>query len=261
MDQFPFVIALKIAQKKLLCVVAVTTVLISSLLASNSACAFSGLDETQNLKRAVEKLNFWLSDSAEREGWQDFLLLTQLSSQTALGNQADLGVLQQIQSRFHSDTRGLNHPVFLGVKTALDNQVKRLSASREKNVDQLLSDARYSYSAPSIELLEQQRDQVISDIDALIRHYRTSMPSRKRALLFYDLQLDPIKDYLKDLKIEISPEISVDKIDSMIRDVKGDIDQVVEKIDAIPIAPEQMMTMTITNQVQPNPMTAQKNLT
>ena len=238
MDQFPFVIALKIAQKKLLCVVAVTTVLISSLLASNSACAFSGLDETQNLKRAVEKLNFWLSDSAEREGWQDFLLLSQLSSQTALGNQADLGVLQQIQSRFHSDTRGLNHPVFLGVKTALDNQVKRLSASREKNVDQLLSDARYSYSAPSIELLEQQRDQVISDIDALIRHYRTSMPSRKRALLFYDLQLDPIKDYLKDLKIEISPEISVDKIDSMIRDVKGDIDQVVEKIDAIPIAPE-----------------------
>ena len=238
MDQIPFVVALKIVLKKLSCVVAVTIMLISSLLASNSACAFGGLDETQNLKRAVEKLNFWLSDSAEREGWQDFLLLSQLSSQTALGNQADLGVLQQIQSRFHSDTRGLNHPVFLGVKTALDNQVKRLSASREKNVDQLLSDARYSYSAPSIELLEQQRDQVISDIDALIRHYRTSMPSRKRALLFYDLQLDPIKDYLKDLKIEISPEISVDKIDSMIRDVKGDIDQVVEKIDAIPIAPE-----------------------
>ena len=183
MDQIPFVVALKIALKKLSCVVAVTIVLISSLLASNSACAFGGLDETQNLKRAVEKLNFWLSDSAEREGWQDFLLLSQLTSQTALGNQADVAVLQQIQSRFHSDTPGLNHPVFLGVKTALDNQVKRLSASREKSVDQHLAEAKYAYSAPSIPLMEQQRDQVIADIDALIRHYRTSMPSRKRALL------------------------------------------------------------------------------
>ena len=86
--------------------------------------------------------------------------------------------------------------------------------------------------------MEQQRDQVIADIDALIRHYRASMPSRKRALLFYDLNLDPIKAFLKDLEIEISPEVSVEKIDSMIRDVKGDIDQVVEKIDAIPIGPE-----------------------
>jgi len=238
MDQIPFVVALKIVLKKLSCVVAVTIVLISSLLASNSACAFGGLDETQNLKRAVEKLNFWLSDSAEREGWQDFLLLSQLTSQTALGNQADVAVLQQIQSRFHSDTPGLNHPVFLGVKTALDNQVKRLSASREKSVDQHLAEAKSAYSAPSIPLMEQQRDQVITNIDALIRHYRASMPSRKRALLFYDLNLDPIKAFLKDLEIEISPEVSVEKIDSMIRDVKGDIDQVVEKIDAIPIGPE-----------------------
>ena len=231
-DQVPVLIVLK----KLLCVVAV--VLVSSMLASKSACALGGTDETTDLKRAVEKLNYWLSDSAEREGWQDFLLLSQLNSQVALGNQADLAVLQKIQSRFHSDTSGLGHPVFLGVKTALDNQIKRLSASREKSIDQLLVDARFTYSAPSIQLLEQQRDQVIADIDALIRHYRTSMPSRKRALLFYDLQLDQIKAYLENIEVEISPEVSVEKIDSMIRVVKDDIDQVVEKIDAIPIAPE-----------------------
>ena len=231
-DQVPVLIVLK----KLLCVVAV--VLVSSMLAGKSACALGGTDETTDLKRAVEKLNYWLSDSAEREGWQDFLLLSQLNSQVALGNQADLAVLQQIQSRFHSDTSGLGHPVFLGVKTALDNQIKRLSASREKSIDQLLVDARFTYSAPSIQLLEQQRDQVIADIDALIRHYRTSMPSRKRALLFYDLQLDQIKAYLENIEVEISPEVSVEKIDSMIRVVKDDIDQVVEKIDAIPIAPE-----------------------
>jgi len=222
--------------KKLLCFVAV--MLVSALLANNSVCAFGGLDQTANLKRAVEKLNFWLSDSAEREGWQDFLLLGQLNSQAALGNQADLAVLQKIQSRFHSGNSGLRHPVFLGVKTALDSQIKRLSASRQKSVDQLLADANTTYSAPSIELMEQQRDQVIADIDALIRHYRTSMPSRKRAILFYDLQLDPVKTYLKDFKIEVSPEISVEKIDSMIRDVRNDINQVVEKIDAIPITPE-----------------------
>jgi len=226
----------QITLKKLLCFVVV--VLVGVTLASNSASAYGGLDETTDLKRAVEKLNFWLNDSAEREGWQDFLLLAQLNSQAALGNQADLAVLQKIQSQFHSDTSGLGHPVFLGVKTALDGQIKRLSASRKASIDQLLPNAKSDYSAPSTQSLEQQRDQVIADIDTLIRHYRTVIPSRERALLFYDLKLDPLKAFLKDLKIEISPEVSVEKIDSMISDVKKDIDLIVEKIDAIPISPE-----------------------
>lgn len=211
--------------------------MISSLLVSNSVSASNALDETKDLKNAVEKLNFWLGDSAEREGWQEFLLLSQLNTQAALGNQADLAILQQVQSRFHSDTSSLKHPVFLGVKTALDNQIKRLSASRQKSIPQLLADAKYGYVAPSVKSMEQQRDQVVADIDALMRHCRTSMPSRKRALLFYDLQLELIKSYLKDLEIEISPEVSVGKMDSMIRDVQKKIDRVVEEIDAIPITP------------------------
>ena len=71
----------------------------------------------------------------------------------------------------------------------------------------------------------------------MIRHYRATIRSRKRALLFYDLQLDPIKEYLENLPIELAPEVSVSKVESMIRDVQKEIDGVVEKIDAMPISP------------------------
>ena len=212
-------------------------VLVSLPSMSSSVRASNPPRETKDLEVAVEKLNYWLHGSAEREGWREYLLLSELNTQAALGDQADLAVLQKIQSRFGSDNRGLKHPVFQGVKTALDDHVDRIAASRQKSIPSLLVDAKSEFTAGSVELLAQQRDQVITDIDALIRHYRTVLPSRKRALLFYDLQLDPIKSYLADLEIEVAPEVSVGKLDSMLRDVQADIDKVVEEIDAIPVTP------------------------
>ena len=203
----------------------------------SSAHASDATDETRDLKNAVEKLNYWLNESDQREGWRRFLLVNQLEAQTGLGNQADLAVLQNIQWRFHSPTSGLDHQVFQGVKTAIDKQIKRLSNSRQKSISSLLAEAKYDFAAPSVDGLELQRDQAIADINALIRHYRTTIPSRKRALLFYDLQLDPIKEYLQNLEIELAPGVSVSKVDSMIRDVQTEIDRVVEKIDAMPIMP------------------------
>ena len=212
-------------------------VLVSLPSMSSSVRASNPPRETKDLEVAVEKLNYWLHESAEREGWREYLLLSELNTQAALGDQADLAVLQKIQSRFGSDNRGLKHPVFQGVKTALDDHVDRIAASHQKSIPSLLVDAKSEFTAGSVELLAQQRDQVITDIDALIRHYRTVLPSRKRALLFYDLQLDPIKSYLADLEIEVAPEVSVGKLDSMLRDVQADIDKVVEEIDAIPVTP------------------------
>ena len=224
-------------QTRLLSVSTVVAVLISSFLLLSSAHAANATDETTDLKNAVQKLNYWLNESDQREGWRRFLMLNQLEAQAGLGDQANLAVLQNVQSKFHSSTSGLEHPVFQGVKIAIDNQVKRLSASRQKSIPTLVAEAKYKYAAPSVDTLEKQRDQVIADIDALIRHYRGTMPSRKRALLFYDLQLDPIKEYLRDLQIELAPEVSVSKMDSMLRDVQKEIDGVVERIDAIPISP------------------------
>ena len=223
---------------KLLSTLTVVAVLISSFFVFSSGQASGATDETEDLKTAVEKLNYWLNRSDQREGWRRFLLVNQLEAQTALGNQANLAVLQNVQSRFDSPTSGLNHPVFQGVKNAIDNQIERLVASRQSSIPQLLAQAKYSFSAPSVELLEKQRDQAIADIDALIRNYRGTMPSRKRALLFYDLQLDPMKEYLRNIQFELAPEISVGKMESMIRDVQKEIDKVVEKIDAMPISPE-----------------------
>ena len=216
----------------------VVLVLISSFSLLSSAQASDATDATKDLKSAVEKLNYWLNESDQREGWRRFLLINQLEAQTGLGNQADLAVLQNVQARFHSPTKGLDHPVFQGVKIAIDSQIKRLVASRQKSIPLLLADAKYNFTAPSVDLMNQKRDQVIADIDALIRHYRGTIPSRKRALLFYDLQLDPMKDFLQDLEIELAPEVSVEKVDSMVRDVQKEIDAVVEKIDAMPFSPE-----------------------
>ena len=143
-------------ETKLLNVLAVAAVLISSFLFLNPAHA-NGTDGTKDLKNAVDKLNYWLNESDQREGWRQFLLLNQLEAQTGLGNQADISVLQNIQSRFHSSTSGLEHPVFQGTKTAIDNQIKRLIASRQKGIPQLLAEAKYSFAPPSVEVLEQQR--------------------------------------------------------------------------------------------------------
>lgn len=224
-------------QVKLSSVLAIAAILICSILVSRSAHASTGSDENKDLQNAVEKLNYWLNESDQREGWRRFLLLNQLEAQAGLGNQADLSVLQNVQSRFSGSTSGLEHPVFQSVKIAIDNQVKRLGDSRQQSIPLLLADAKYGFTAPSVELMKQQRDQAIADIDALIRHYRGTMSSRKRALLFYDLQLDPMKELLEDLKIELAPEVSASKLDSMIRDVQKEIDDVVEKIDAMPVSP------------------------
>ena len=224
-------------QTKLCRVLTVAAVLISSISVLSTSHADDATGETTDLKNAVEKLNYWLNESDQREGWRRFLKINQLEAQAGLGNQADLGVLLNIQPQFHSSTSGLDHPVFQGVKIAIDNQIKRLIDSRQKSIPLLLADAKYAFAAPSVEALDQKRDQLIADIDALIRHYRGTMPSRKRALLFYDLQLDPLKEYLRNLKIELAPEVSVSKVDSMIRDVQAEIDEVVVQIDAMPISP------------------------
>ena len=224
-------------QTKLCRVLTLAAVLISSVFVLSTVRADDATDERTDLKNAVEKLNYWLLKSDQREGWRRFLHINQLEAQTGLGNQADLGVLMTIQSRFHGSTSGLDHPVFQGVKIALDKQVKRLIDSRQRSIPLLLADAKYAFAAPSVDVLDQKRDQLIADIDALIRRYRGTMSSRKRALLFYDLQLEPMKEYLRNLEIELAPEVSVSKVDSMIRDVQAEINEVVVKIDAMPISP------------------------
>ena len=226
-----------VAQAKLSILWALTVALITSTLVLNSAHASNVPDGTTDLKNSVMKLAVWLDPSDQRDGWRKYLLLDKLETQAALGNQADLGVLLEVQSRFYSNASGLSHPVFVDVRNSLDNQVRRLSDSRQKSIPMMISEAKYSYTTPSVALMYQHRDKVITDIDFLISHYRSKMSSKERADLFYDLKLDPIKTYLRGLKIELAPEVSVSKLDSMIRVVQSDLDNVVEKIDAMPILP------------------------
>ena len=197
----------------------------------------SASDETKDLQTAVHKLNFWIVDSSESEGWRRFLLLNELESQAAMGNQASIEVLESILSRFSADETGLNHPVFQKTKAAIEKQIKRLKLSRSKNIPSLVSDSRYQFFSANPGTFSSQRSEAIDNLETLRRYYRATMPSRKRANLFYDMQLNPMIEFLSELEFEPAPEVSVGKIDSMIRDVQSEIRDVVEKIDAMPLTP------------------------
>jgi hypothetical protein len=219
-------------------------VLIAALLTLNtpssvlSAARSSAANGTTQLTHAVNKLNYWMSGSGETEGWRRYLMMNELEAQTGLGSQADLHVLGKIQSRFHSDVPGLKHPVFQNVKNAIDNQIDRLAASRTADISSLLASAKSKFVRSSVATLEQQRDTAVSDLGSLKRYYRATMSSRSRSEIFFDLQLDPMIEFLNDIDLKIAPEVSVGKIDSMIKDVKKEIDAVETRLDALPIGPE-----------------------
>ena len=200
-----------------------------------SAKIASASDETHELQVAVQKMNFWMNQSSQAEGWRRFLLLYQLEAQTALGNQANIDTLKTILAQFSSDESGLQHPVFQNTKEAIQRQIDRLVASRTKPIASLLFDSKSGFDRVDAGDIGLLKNEVIENLESLRRYYRSTMPSRKRANLFYDLQLNPMISFLNDLKFEPAPEVSAEKIESIIRDLRRETQDLVEKIDALPI--------------------------
>jgi hypothetical protein len=195
-------------------------------------------DTTQRLQNSVHRLNAWLSGSKESGGWRRALLLNILDTQSALGEQANVMTLGEIHSRFNANTNGLDHPAFRDVRIALAAQIRHLSASRSGDLFASVTSARGQYVSISVEEMSRQRDQAKYELQILKKYYRQNMSSRKRANLFYELQLNQAIDHLDDVKFEVAPEISVGKMTSMIKGVEQDLDAVIQEIDAMPLTPE-----------------------
>lgn len=212
--------------------IVIVVVSVSGLFIETNACAN---DETHELQVAVQKMNFWMNQSSESEGWRRYLMLNQLETQTALGNQANIGTLQSILGQFSSNEAGLQHPIFQQTKNALERQIERLTASRAKPISNLLLDSRSSFYKIDVSKFAVQKNRVIENLQSLRRYYRATMPSRKRANLFYDMQLEPMISFLNEMKFESAPEASSEKIESIIRDLRKNLQEVVERIDALPI--------------------------
>ena len=218
---------------------------VSPLPAATPPTTYDGtVNPTLQLQNAVRRLNLWLADSSDAEVWRRNLLLNLLDTQSALGERADLAVLAQIESRFSGSNEGLDKAVFRDVRDALKAQIQQLSEMHLSGLAnlhdfQMAIEMAKNQSRPiTIAMLDQQRLRAVYDLESLMKHYRKTMRSRKRANLFYDMQLDQTIDFLKGLEFEMPPEISVGKMDSMISSVKEQLGDIEEQIDAIPETPE-----------------------
>ncbi|MEL7498114.1 MAG: hypothetical protein AAFN77_10920 [Planctomycetota bacterium] len=209
-------------------------VLLTNLTSQTAAAS----DASQQLSSAVRKMNYWLIGDAEAEGWRRFLMLNVLETQVAKGPHADIGALKMISDRFHSGASGLNHPRFVEVREAIDQQLLSLSSTTSLDPAFAISEARGRYRKITVSVMAEQRDAAVEELEFLIRHYRNHMPSRDRANLFYDLKLDEVKATLGSIEFELAPEVSVGKIDSMIRDLRDQLDDIEAKLDALPFLPE-----------------------
>lgn len=194
-------------------------------------------DTASDLIHSVRKLNYWLSGDSHAEGWRRFLRLNALDSQSARGAQADIATLQDISDRFHSGAVGLAHPRFAEVRDAIDRQIKSLSASQSQDLNQLLLESKGKFNRIDAVAMEQAKSKAVTEIEFLKRHYSRTMPSRERAELFHDLQIDQMLEAIKSTEFEMAPEVSVGKMDSMIREVKQKMDAIEVKLDALPFDP------------------------
>ena len=202
------------------------------------------VNPTIQLQQAVKRLNLWLIESKDAQVWRGSLLLNLLDTQSALGERADLATLSLIESRFSQPNDGLNVPVFQDVRFALKAQIKQLSEmhlrglANQYDLSSAVNQARGNYRPITIAMLEQQRQRVVNDLEALLQYYRKTMRSRKRADLFYDMQLDQTIEFLNGMEFELPPEVSVGKIGSMISSVQEELVAIEEEIDALPEPPQ-----------------------
>lgn len=191
---------------------------------------------TVNLQNAVYRMNAWLSGSEHAAGWRKYLHLNLLDTQAALGDQADLLTLQKIDRQFNSNVDGLDAVEFDNVRRGLQQQIELLSSAIGVSPLALAQEAHGHYRPISIADLQHARDAAVYDLGLLKKYYRSTMPSRPRADLFYDLQLNEQVAFLQGLEFELPPKISVGKTTSQINDERERLKEIEAKIDALPVA-------------------------
>lgn len=193
---------------------------------------------TSQLQNSVRKLSLWVNQSDDSQMWRKYLLLNLLETQSAKGDQASFVSLTILRDRFAKDGKLLKHPAINDVKLALDAQIARLQTQTPGDLRFGVTQAMGQYQTTSVAQIEYQRDAAVYELELLKKHYRATLPSRDRANLFYDLQLDEAIEFLKEIKVKLAPEVSGGKVLSLIRDVKKQYDEVEKALDAMPVTPE-----------------------
>ncbi len=187
-------------------------------------------DTQRELREAVARMNSWLGVDADGRRWRQILNLNVLDAQAALGNRADSMALFDIQARFQSNLPGLDHPVFRQVSDAIAAHRQQLPRNNA-DIDFAIDTVRPRFRPARLADLEKLRDQVVYDLKMLKRYYKTSLTSRPRALLYYELKPDQTANFFSDLTFELPPERSRKAIEAEMEAVKGQIERVEKQIE------------------------------
>ena len=210
--------------------------LFAALLSVNLTSQTFGVDSAENLQWSVRRLNTWLGGSKEAVGWRKYLMLNILESQAGKGHQADYSTLSMVRERFASGVSGIEHPAFVDVRNAIDQQMDSLSSSYHGDKANLMM-AHVGHFQPISEWdFEKSRSLALYNLRVLKKYYRSTLSSRPRAELFYDLQLDPLMEFIESVEFSRAPEVSVGKLSSMIATKKRELLAITRKIDALPDA-------------------------
>jgi len=201
------------------------------LFLTNSSIASDG---TQQLQSAVLRMNARLGSGETADGWRRFLLLNVLETQSAKGEQADIATLQLLHQRFSSGTAGLEHPIFADVRIALENQIQQLSAAHIVDVFGAVQMACDQFTPVSSSMIDYYRNLAIRELGMFKIYYQQEYSAEETSAAFAALQIDEATELLSSVKIEFAPEVSVGKMDSMLRDIKQQRDDVIRAIDALP---------------------------
>lgn len=198
----------------------------------------SAQDTTDRLRTSVARMNSWLGVGEKAQTWRRILNLNVLDSQAAKGEQADVNTLRGLLGRFENNGESVGHPVFQEVKAAITNHVAQLYRVQTQELFDLQFAAQQAiakFEPPTVEALELSRDYARYELQVLKKVYRRDLDSRTRAEIFYKLKLNDTIKLLSDLKVELPPEVSLGKMRSMRKDEEDRLEEIEDRIDALPI--------------------------
>lgn len=194
-------------------------------------------DTTARLRSAVGTMNTWLGQGVKARGWRKFLDLNTLDTQTALGEQADLQTLNAILARFRQPVTGIDHEMFVRVANAIELHIAQIQTTQHLHLIDLSSaihNSLHLYRPPTKEGLDLLRRQTADEVRMLKRFYMTFLSDYARKRRYEELNIEEAIQFLDEMVIEMPPEVSLGKIDSMIGDQRDQLEKFEEALDALP---------------------------
>ena len=168
-----------------------------------------GQDTGLDLQQQVARLQAWLGQGPQADGWRRYLALNPLETLAAQPWQADARALDGILQRFDSHQPGLAHPIFRGVRDALAAHQQQLSAP-PSDVAAALDSAGEHYVPATAERVEATRQRLLAEIE-LARAYYQSGRGGDPAAIAAELRLDDLRALVARLDLTAAPRAVPDE--------------------------------------------------